>query len=224
MGMDEETYMTAQWDNGKKVTIHFYNQKFNLKERQLNFRHFLPMYFDEMIGDKLHVRIADIGAGIFSTIGQLYYNGKDRVVCDVVASDLLADTFNQIIKERGVRPLVPIEKQDMENLTYPDESFDIVHCVNALDHCSDPEKAIREMVRVCKKGGWVYLRHYTDVAEEMKYLGLHQWNITSEFYNGCRIWNKDKSFNLFELGFKTSIGREFTYEPRNMVISKLHKL
>ena len=29
-------------------------------------------------------------------------------------------------------PFVPIEKQDVENLTYPDDSFDIV-CVNALD-------------------------------------------------------------------------------------------
>ena len=218
--------MTAQWDNGKKVTIHFYNQKFNLKERQLNFRHFLPMYFDEMIGNKLHVRIADIGAGLFSTIGQFYYNGKDRVVCDVVASDLLADTFSEIIKAHGVKPIVPVEKQDMENLTYPDESFDIVHCVNAIDHCSNPEKAIYEMVRVCKKGGWVYLRHYTEVGKELHYIGLHQWNITLEGKDDCKFWNASESFSLQGgyLGFKTYIGREFTYEPRNMVISKLHKL
>jgi hypothetical protein len=74
--------------------------------------------------------------------------------------------------------------------------FDIVHCVNALDHTNNPQKAIEEMKRICKPGGWIYLRHAPNQKD--KYGGIHKWNATVDGFE-----NSDKNITLD--GFETRI-------------------
>jgi ubiquinone/menaquinone biosynthesis C-methylase UbiE len=116
-------------------------------------------------------RIVDLGSGAWCRIGS-------RSDVHVVAADIHADEYMSAWRDAGVQPAVPIEKQDLTALTYPDESFDVVHCSNALDHTVSPFRAIEEMKRVCKPGGWVILRYYVSVGTRYNYVGLHQWNFT----------------------------------------------
>jgi ubiquinone/menaquinone biosynthesis C-methylase UbiE len=44
---------------------------------------------------------------------------------------------------------------DAVSLDFPDECFDLVISITALEFIEDPDKAISEMVRVCRKGGRV---------------------------------------------------------------------
>jgi len=213
--------LQARWEKGKGNTVHFYTKKLPWKSKQFNRELYLPDYFAGMIGDKKEVAIAELGAGMFCTIGSLWKTAK----VTVYPSDALADEFSRVLKDNGVVPFIPVEKQDMENLTYPDGFFDIVHCCNALDHCMDPAKALMEMHRVCKPGGYIYLRHFTNVGEHEKYSGLHIWNIDMAGGKDCIIWNQVKSFLLsssFE-GFTTVKKKELDYETTDMVVSILKK-
>jgi SAM-dependent methyltransferase len=47
---------------------------------------------------------------------------------------------------------------DVYALDFPDESFDVVHAHQVLQHLTDPVAALREMRRVCKPGGVVAAR------------------------------------------------------------------
>lgn len=47
---------------------------------------------------------------------------------------------------------------NVDHLPFPSDSFDIVVCKDTLHHFSDPKKAMREMLRVVKKGGMVYVQ------------------------------------------------------------------
>ncbi|KAJ7146361.1 S-adenosyl-L-methionine-dependent methyltransferase [Mycena epipterygia] len=47
---------------------------------------------------------------------------------------------------------------DALSLSFPDNSFDVVHAHQVLQHVSDPVLALREMVRVAKPGGFVAVR------------------------------------------------------------------
>jgi len=212
---------SPQWEKGKRVSLSFYKKKLRFKEAQFNHPFNLSSYFAPMIGEKRQIMIADLGAGIFSTIGTRW----DTAGITMYASDLLADEYAKILTEADILPLVPVEKQDMEHLTYSENFFDIVHCTNALDHCTDPEKAILEMYRVCKPGGWIYLRHYAHVGKHQNYCGLHAWNIDAFGENDCRIWNKKGGFFLSSISseFRTVSKREMPYEPENMVVSTLQK-
>lgn len=46
---------------------------------------------------------------------------------------------------------------DIHDLPFKDEEFDVVLCVEVLEHVLDPRKAIAEMKRVLKKGGTLIL-------------------------------------------------------------------
>lgn len=47
---------------------------------------------------------------------------------------------------------------DITNLTFDDESFDVIICNHVLEHISDDLKAISELYRVLKPGGWAILQ------------------------------------------------------------------
>ena len=111
----------------------------------------------------------------------------------------------------------------MEKLTYKDEMFDIVHCANALDHCVDPFKALKEMYRVCKPGGWIYLRHAINSGKKERYSMQHQWNIQKKS-DDCLFWNYQYEFLLSDVikGFNSVEKVELEGEPTT-IVSTLQK-
>lgn len=151
-------------------TTYFYRHKFASKEAEFNKPMQLPDYFKSMIVDKRQITIAELGAGPINTIGNLWPN----VEVVLYASDIMQPEYQKFWKHHNKYPIVPVMYEDMENLTYADNMFDIVHCVNALDHTPNIDKAISEMKRVCKKGGWIYLRHAQ--GQKKRYGGMHYHN------------------------------------------------
>src|SRR5262249_7615120 len=57
----------------------------------------------------------------------------------------------------------PVEG-DVLNLPFEDGSFDVVVSWGVLHHTSDPRRGLREMVRVCRSGGFVGLFLYNKYA------------------------------------------------------------
>ena len=81
------------------------------------------------------------------------------------------------------------------------------------------------MYRVCKPGGFIYLRHFVNVGESERYSGLHLWNIDLNAKGDCLVWNPDKKFLLSDYfrGFKSVKKREMDYETDDLVVSILQK-
>lgn len=211
--------LAARWQKGKANTLHLYKKKLAPKARAFNRRFSLPDYFGTMIGKKKAVKIAELGAGMFCTIGCLWPGTK----VTVYPSDILADEFNRILDKNKIIPVIPVVKEDMTDLSYPNNFFDIVHCRNALDHCLDPLQALQEMYRVCRAGGWLYLYHVINVGEHEKYRGLHQWNLEITSEKDLRIWNHQHEFllNRWLPGFDHRLTRNRHGKLR--IISILHK-
>lgn len=59
---------------------------------------------------------------------------------------------------KGVKNL-SFKKEDVLNLSFKDSSFDVVFSNGVIHHTTNLKKGIKEIVRVCKKGGkiWLYL-------------------------------------------------------------------
>jgi ubiquinone/menaquinone biosynthesis C-methylase UbiE len=169
------------------------------KEYALRLNHILPLadYLVPLVGDKPEVRILDVGSGPYAITGQLL----DGVKVEIVHCD--HQDFTEFWKGLGTEPLFPIEYQDMEKMTYPDDSFDIVHCVNALDHTKDARSAVEEMLRVSRE--WVYIVCALDQRTLQR--KKHYWDVKAD---GMFVQPDDR-FDLKDYGF------EIEYKDKRMV-------
>jgi ubiquinone/menaquinone biosynthesis C-methylase UbiE len=78
----------------------------------------------------------------------------------VTAIDQFADVLDAARAEAQQRDLsnVSFATADVDRLDLPDDTFDVVHAHQVLQHVTDPVQALREMRRVCVPGGIVAAR------------------------------------------------------------------
>lgn len=99
--------------------------------------------------------LLDVGAGpgsITADLAALVAPG--RVVALETSEEVLAAT------RRGVDGLANVEcvVGDVHALAFDDDTFDVVHAHQVLQHVVDPVGALRELLRVCRPGGVVAVR------------------------------------------------------------------
>lgn len=100
--------------------------------------------------------VLDVGCGP----GTITWDLADRVAPGrVVGVDRSVDVVEQA-RAAGNDPggRVRFAVGDVYALDLPDDSFDVVHAHQVLQHLSDPVAALREMRRVCRPGGTVAVR------------------------------------------------------------------
>lgn len=121
------------------------------------------------------VHILDVGAGPLTYLGKCW----DGWTLQITAVDPLAEAYDELLKRHQLQPVVRTQKGYAERLTalFPENSFDLVHARNCIDHSYDPLLAIRQMVAVTKPGGVVYMHHAVNEAEQQNHQGFHQWNL-----------------------------------------------
>ena len=78
----------------------------------------------------------------------------------VTAVDTTEEILGQAADTASERGLSNVEfaVADVHDLEFPDDSFDVVHAHQVLQHVGDPVQALREMRRVCRPGGIVAAR------------------------------------------------------------------
>jgi ubiquinone/menaquinone biosynthesis C-methylase UbiE len=102
--------------------------------------------------------LLDVGCGpgtITADLAGLVSPGG-RVTAVDAATDALT-AAKQVIRER-ILDNVEFAVADVHRLDFANDSFDIVHAHQVLQHLADPVGALREMRRVCKPGGIVAAR------------------------------------------------------------------
>ncbi|MFE6843327.1 methyltransferase domain-containing protein [Streptomyces sp. NPDC057686] len=122
--------------------------------------------------------VLDVGCGpgtITADLAELVAPGG-RVTAVDAAQDVLEQAA-QYVQERGLAAAVTFATADVHALDFPDDSFDVVHAHQVLQHVGDPVQALREMRRVCRPGGIVAARD-ADYAAMTWYPaepGLDEW-------------------------------------------------
>ncbi|KAL4874274.1 S-adenosyl-L-methionine-dependent methyltransferase [Aspergillus karnatakaensis] len=102
---------------------------------------------------------------------------------------------------------IDFQVADIHALPFPDESFDIVHVHQVLQHISDPVNALRELHRVTTRGGIVSLRESASMTWYPVNQGISAWlALTTEVamerggnpHPGNRIhcWAREAGFEL----------------------------
>lgn len=101
-------------------------------------------------------------------------------------------------------------KGDVMNMSFENDSFDVVICNHVLEHVDDDIKAISEIYRILKPNGWAMLQVPIALDLDTKF---EDYNIKTEkdrekFYaqkDHQRLYGKDYDNILENLGFKVDI-------------------
>ncbi|WP_330333503.1 class I SAM-dependent methyltransferase [Streptomyces sp. NBC_00536] len=120
--------------------------------------------------------LLDVGCGpgtITADLAELVAPG--RVTAVDAAADVV-DRARQYAEERGLHG-IEFATADVHALDFPDDSFDVVHAHQVLQHVGDPVRALREMRRVCRPGGIVAVRDadYAAMTWFPQVPGLDDW-------------------------------------------------
>ncbi|MET3731339.1 class I SAM-dependent methyltransferase [Moheibacter stercoris] len=97
-------------------------------------------------------------------------------------------------------------KADIQNLPFENDSFDVIFCNHVLEHVEDDKKALHELYRVMKPGGWgilqVPIRYQQEKTFEDPTITDRQVRI-EKFgqYDHVRVYGRDYYEKLAAIGF-----------------------
>ncbi|GAA3830825.1 methyltransferase domain-containing protein [Streptomyces phyllanthi] len=103
------------------------------------------------------MKILDIGCGPGTITADLAELVPDGHVTGVDRAPDILDRARATADARGLRN-VDFAVADVHALDHPDDTFCVVHAHQVLQHVGDPVRALREMARVTRPGGYIAVR------------------------------------------------------------------
>jgi predicted SAM-dependent methyltransferase len=115
-------------------------------------------------------------------------------------------------------------KADICHLPFEDDSYDVILCNHVLEHILDDEKAMKELYRVLKPGGWGVFQIPQDLKRETTF---EDNTITDKKerakifgqYDHVRVYGLDYFDKLRDVGFKV----EAVDYSKNLTAEDIHK-
>lgn len=130
-------------------------------------------YFLPLLQTRPTARILDVGCGpgtITATLAPLVPQGE------VTGVDFSPEAISAASAQASTPPNCSFQTASIDTgLPFPDDSFDVVHTHQVLVHLADPVGAMKEMRRVCKKGGFIASRE-CDMATAVAFPDLAPLN------------------------------------------------
>src|SRR5690606_5498676 len=91
-----------------------------------------------------------------------FWNGRTKRMLHVAPEAQIRTMFMRAPGVRYVSADIslrrPMVQADLTNLGFADETFDVIYCSHVLEHVDDDLRAMRELRRVLRPGGWAILQ------------------------------------------------------------------
>lgn len=113
--------------------------------------------FEELLASE-PLRILDVGTGTAQIPIELC---RRPINCDVWAIDLAVEMLllaARNVREAALDGRILIEQEDAKGTEYRDADFDWVISNSIVHHIPEPETSLREMLRVLRPGGLLFVR------------------------------------------------------------------
>ncbi len=120
------------------------------KSFEMNYK-IAPTYYTRLLGVLENVLPGDVLLNAGCGTGEFNHYLRDRFRksfgVDINESDITT------ARELNIDPDIQFDVGDLLNLSFADESFDAMICVDVLEHVDQPDVALKEMRRVLRPGG-----------------------------------------------------------------------
>ncbi len=104
------------------------------------------------------VQILDVGTGTAQIPIEICKRNPNLKITAIDLAESMLELGNKNIKSSGLQASITLGKVDSKKMPYPDESFDQVISNSIIHHIPNPLECFKEMIRVTKKGGLLFVR------------------------------------------------------------------
>ena len=138
-----------------------------------------------------HLKVLDIAPMAF-----LQEKCKKLKNLDYISADILSPTA--------------MIKIDITNINMPDNQLDCIICYHVLEHILDDGKAMKELFRILKPGGWAILQSPVDfdcdkTFEDAKIVSPNDRELIFGHKDHVRIYGRDYKDRLERAGFTVNL-------------------
>jgi len=112
-------------------------------------------YTLEMLGNTKGGKALDIGCGSGAMARELLDRGFDVTAADI--SQGMLDATRKTTAKHPRAKHITFTQQDIEHLTLPDNTFDVIICTGVIEYLKSDDKACAELARVLKPGGVAFV-------------------------------------------------------------------
>ncbi|MFH1307228.1 MAG: class I SAM-dependent methyltransferase [archaeon] len=105
--------------------------------------------------------VLDVGCGSAGLLKEFQSSNPELELVGIDGSKTLIDNAHKFIASKKIK----LFYSDAGKLKFKDSSFDLVVCQDTFHHFRNPVKVLKEMYRVVKKGGFIYM---TDLRRDVE--------------------------------------------------------
>ncbi len=152
---------------------------------------------------------------------------KDRLkVFEVAPIHFLQEEFKKLPNieyvSADISSSLAMKRIDITSIPIPSGKFDCIICYHVLEHIPDDKKAMRELFRILKPGGWAIIQSPIDWKLQKTVEGkiaMYKIKGVSNFWqhDHVRIYGRDYKNKLEKAGFFVNIDRFMGESDKNLL-------
>lgn len=113
-----------------------------------------------------------------------------------------------------INPKRAMKEEDITNISFADNSFDLIFCSHVLEHIVDDRKAMRELYRILKPNGFAILqvplkKGLDKTYEDFSITDPKEREIAFGLHDHVRRYGQDYKDRLLESGFTVRLDKFF---------------
>lgn len=143
-------------------------------------------FFDRYVTNWQGLKVLDVGCG--GGFSCEFMAARGVCVFGIDQSQKCIDAAIQHAHSNGLE--IDYRCGVAEQLPYPDQSFDVVVCVDVLEHVADVKRTISEVSRVLKPSGLLFFDTINRNFKSRLFMIWIMENILGEIERGVHDWNK----------------------------------
>jgi SAM-dependent methyltransferase len=145
--------------------------------------HETNIHLAERAGIRPGMRVLDAGCGACGPAVDIARHVGDIRIDAVTISEIQAEAARAHVSRHNLTDRIHVRVGDYHNSGFADKTFDVVYFFESSGYSEDPQKLLREIFRILKPGGTIYIKDVFSEEPPLTEAAIHKLQLFYEFWH-----------------------------------------